>query len=102
MPGSMETLNDWLARAEQLHPKNIELDQWLKKPGWEALVNRRGTTWRKLDEAERNAVVDAPSARAALLANPSLIKRPVVNWGAKTGVTTGFDAQAWAAAVNAV
>lgn len=79
-----------------------ELDQWLKKPGWEALVNRRGTTWRKLDEAERNAVIDAASARGALLANPSLIKRPVVNWGAKTGVTTGFDAQAWAAAVNAV
>jgi Spx/MgsR family transcriptional regulator len=79
-----------------------ELDQWLKKTGWETLVNRRGTTWRKLDEATRNAVVDTASARAVLLANPSLIKRPVVNWGAKTGVTTGFDAEAWAAAVNAV
>ena len=79
-----------------------ELDQWLKNPGWEALVNRRGTTWRKLDEATRNAVVDAASARTVLVANPSLIKRPVVNWGAKTGVTTGFDAEAWAAAVNAV
>jgi hypothetical protein len=32
-----------------------ELDQWLKKPGWEALVNRKGTTWRKLDDATRNA-----------------------------------------------
>ena len=79
-----------------------ELDRWLQEPGWEALVNRRGTTWRKLDEATRTAVVDAASARAVLLANPSLIKRPVVNWGAKTGVTTGFDAEAWAAAVNAV
>ena len=79
-----------------------ELDRWLKAPGWEALVNRKGTTWRKLDEATRNAVVDAASARAVLLANPSLIKRPVVNWGAKAGVTTGFDAQAWAAAVNAL
>lgn len=78
-----------------------ELDQWLKKPGWEALVNRRGTTWRKLDEATRNAVVDAASARAVLLANPSLIKRPVVNWGPKTGVTAGFDADAWAT-LNAV
>jgi Spx/MgsR family transcriptional regulator len=53
-----------------------ELDQWLKQPGWEALVNRKGTTWRKLDEATRNAVVDAASARPVLLANPSLIKRP--------------------------
>lgn len=77
-----------------------ELDRWLKAPGWEALVNRKGTTWRKLDEATRDAVIDAASARPVLLANPSLIKRPVVDWGPKTGVTTGFDAQAWA--VNAV
>jgi len=72
-----------------------ELDRWLVAPGWEALVNRRGTTWRRLDDATRAGVVDAASARAALLANPSLIKRPVVNWGGKTGVSTGFDAEDW-------
>jgi arsenate reductase len=72
-----------------------ELDQWLRAPGWEALVSRRGTTWRRLDEATRAAVVDAASARAVLLANPSLIKRPVVNWGHKPCVTTGFDAVQW-------
>lgn len=77
-----------------------ELDQWLKTPGWESLVNRKGTTWRKLDEATREGVVDAASARPVLLANPSLIKRPVVDWGPKKAVTTGFDAQAWA--VNGV
>lgn len=74
-----------------------ELDQWLKKPGWEALVNRKGTTWRKLDEATREGVIDAATARPVLLANPSLIKRPVVDWGPKKPVTTGFDADAWAA-----
>ncbi|MBO9649233.1 MAG: ArsC family reductase [Variovorax sp.] len=72
-----------------------ELDKWLKSPGWEALVNRRGTTWRRLDDATRAAVVDAPSARAVLLANPSLIKRPVVQWESARGVTTGFDAVEW-------
>jgi len=72
-----------------------QLDQWLRAPGWEALVNRRGTTWRRLDETTRAGVVDAASARAALLANPSLIKRPVVDWGPKHGVTTGFDATDW-------
>ncbi|MDR6537000.1 ArsC family reductase [Variovorax soli] len=72
-----------------------ELDRWLKSPGWEALVNRRGTTWRKLDESTRSSVVDAASARAVLIANPSLIKRPVVNWGAQGGVTTGFDPAEW-------
>jgi len=71
------------------------LDQWLLAPGWEALVNRRGTTWRRLDDAARATVIDAPSARAALLANPSLIKRPVVEWGPSVGVTTGFDADQW-------
>jgi len=72
-----------------------ELDRWLAAPGWEALVNRRGTTWRGLDEATRQSVVDAPSARAVLLAHPSLIKRPVVNWGPERDVTTGFDAERW-------
>ncbi len=72
-----------------------ELDQWLLSPGWEALVNRRGTTWRRLDETTRAGVVDAPTARPVLVANPSLIKRPVVNWGPTHGVTTGFDALQW-------
>lgn len=71
------------------------LDRWLRAPGWEALVNRRGTTWRQLDAATRDGVVDAASARAVLLAHPSLIKRPVVDWGAAPGVTVGFDAEAW-------
>jgi Spx/MgsR family transcriptional regulator len=72
-----------------------ELDQWLKSPGWETLVNRRGTTWRRLDEAARAAVVDVPSARAALIAHPSLIKRPVVQWDGGATVTAGFDASDW-------
>jgi arsenate reductase (glutaredoxin) len=76
-----------------------ELDQWIARLGWEALVNRRGTTWRRLSDAEREAVVDGASARAALLANPSLIKRPVVNWGGRGGVTTGFDPSVWASQV---
>ena len=66
-----------------------ELDQWLHAPGWEALVNRRGTTWRRLDDETRAAVVDAASARAVLLANPSLIKRPVVNWGSAPALQQG-------------
>jgi Spx/MgsR family transcriptional regulator len=56
------------------------LDAWLAAAGWQALVNRQGTTWRKLDAAAQAAVVDAASARSLLLAQPSLIKRPVVDW----------------------
>ncbi len=76
------------------------LDRWLAAAGWEALVNRRGTTWRRLDEATRGTVVDAASARAALLAHPSLIRRPVVEWEAPAGLTVGFDAAAWDARVH--
>ncbi|MEJ8857337.1 ArsC family reductase [Variovorax robiniae] len=71
------------------------LDRWLQAPGWEALLNRRGTTWRQLDEATRASVVDAASARAVLAAHPTLIKRPVVEWQPARVVTVGFDPAAW-------
>ena len=77
-----------------------ELDRWLAAPGWEALVNRRGTTWRRLDEATRAGVIDAASARAVLLAHPSLVKRPVVDWGPGREATIGFDAARWEAATG--
>jgi len=66
------------------------LAAWLASAGWETLLNRKGTSWRKLDEATRAAVVDAASAAALMRAQPSLIKRPVVDW--PDGATTvGFD-----------
>ncbi|MCY1554005.1 Protein YffB [compost metagenome] len=70
-----------------------ELDRWLAAVGWETLINRKGTAWRQLDEAVRAGVTNAASARAVALANPSVIKRPVVQWA--DGITVGFDAAAW-------
>ena len=72
------------------------LDAWLKAVGWERLLNRKGTTWRKLDEPLREATVDAASARRVMLDQPSVIKRPVVEW-ADGRITVGFDAGDWAA-----
>jgi len=74
------------------------LDGWIATLGWEKLVNRKGTTWRQLDEAARNGVVDSASARALMLDKASVIKRPVVHWigGA---VTAGFDPDDWAGRV---
>ena len=71
-----------------------QLDQWIKQVGWEKLVNRKGTTWRKFDPATQDGVKDAASAKALMLAQPSVIKRPVVEWGSQT--TVGFDSEAWA------
>ncbi len=73
------------------------LDGWIKTAGWEKLVNRQGTTWRKLDAAAQAAVIDVASAQALMRAQPSIIKRPVVDWG--QDITVGFDAAAWAARV---
>jgi len=73
-----------------------QLDIWLKAVGWETLVNRKGTTWRKLDDATQATVVDAAGARALVLAQPSVIKRPVVEWP-HGDVTVGFTAERFAA-----
>jgi Spx/MgsR family transcriptional regulator len=73
-----------------------ELDRWLADVGWETVVNRRGTTWRRLSDAERAAITDAATARQALIENPSLIKRPVVQWSGRTGATVGFVPEEWA------
>jgi Spx/MgsR family transcriptional regulator len=69
------------------------LDAWLAQVGWERLVNRKGNTWRKLDAATQEAVNDAASAKALMQSQPSVIKRPVVEWSHKT--TVGFDAADW-------
>ena len=70
-----------------------ELARWSTSAGWETLLNRKGTTWRKLDAATQAAVVDAASAQSLMLAHPSVIKRPVVDWG--EAITVGFDAAVW-------
>lgn len=70
------------------------LDAWLAAAGWERLLNRQGTTWRKLAPADQARVTGPDGARALMLAQPSVIKRPVVEWG--KGVSVGFDPQAWA------
>jgi arsenate reductase len=69
------------------------LDGWIAQLDWEKLVNRAGTTWRKLDAAAQAGVKDPASAKALMQAQPSVIKRPVVEWGERT--TVGFDEAAW-------
>ncbi len=61
---------------------------WLKAVPWEVLVNKKGLTWRNLTDAQKHAVVDATSATALMLTNPSVIKRPVLCL--PTAVLVGF------------
>jgi Spx/MgsR family transcriptional regulator len=71
------------------------LDAWLDAVGWERLLNRQGTTWRKLGDEVRAAVHDAASAGRLMRDQASVIKRPVVEWP-DGAVTVGFDAAEWA------
>jgi Spx/MgsR family transcriptional regulator len=72
-----------------------ELGRWLHSLGWERLLNRAGTTWRRLDDTTREAVVDSVSAAALMRAQPSVVKRPVVQWRDGT-LTVGFKPEDWA------
>jgi len=72
------------------------LDAWVHAVGWERLVNRKGTTWRQLDPSLQASVVDAASAKRLMLAQASVIKRPVVEW-ADGAITVGFSEPDWAA-----
>lgn len=64
------------------------LQSWCQQAGWEKLVNTKGTTWRKLTEADRSNL-DEAKAIQLMLKNPSLIKRPVVSGGSR--LLVGFD-----------
>ena len=72
------------------------LPAWHEAVGWEKLLNRQGTTWRKLGVEVQASALDAAGAQSVMLANPSVIKRPVVEWQAGSGlITVGFDAPRW-------
>ncbi len=66
-----------------------KLDSWFNTAGWELLLNKRGTTWRQLPEDTKNSI-DAASAKALMLENPAIIKRPVLETGGD--ITVGFKA----------
>ncbi len=68
------------------------LDRWMAAVGWEALLNRAGTTFRKLADADR-ADLGTAKARALMLAQPSLIRRPVVEHG--DTLLIGFKPAEW-------
>jgi Spx/MgsR family transcriptional regulator len=74
------------------------LERWVAKAGWETLLNRAGTTFRKLPEADRRDI-DASKAVELMLAQPSMIKRPVLERDGE--LLVGFKPQAYAAAFGA-
>lgn len=72
------------------------LERWLTRVPWDSLLNRRGQSWRKIDESQRRAVVDRDSLIELLLAQPLLVKRPVLE--ASDRLLIGFSEAAYASA----
>ena len=72
-----------------------QLPAWMAAVGWEKLLNRQGTTWRKLDAATQAGAQDAAGAAALMQQHASVIKRPVVQWP-QGQITVGFSPEAWA------
>ena len=68
------------------------LAPWIGELGWEQLLNRRGTTWRRLPEAERNSI-NRDSAMRIMLAQPAIIRRPVLDTGKTLHI--GFSDEAY-------
>jgi arsenate reductase (glutaredoxin) len=90
---------DWLKKNNvefEFHDYKLKgiaeekLKTWSKQVGWEALVNKRGTTWRQLDEKIQAAVRDEKSAIALMTEKTSVIKRPLIESNGKV-ITLGFD-----------
>jgi arsenate reductase len=70
-----------------------DLERWTKEMGWEVVLNRVGTTFRKLPDADKEKLTEK-KAIALMLAQPSMIKRPVLDVGGK--LTIGFKPEIYA------
>lgn len=72
------------------------LGDWVEQAGWEKVLNRAGTTFRKLPDADKEGL-DAQKAIAVMAANPSCIKRPIMEHPG--GLLVGFKEAEWEAAL---
>ncbi len=99
---TVKRARDWLDQAQiayrfhDFKKSGVSADQlqeWAQAVGWQRLLNRQGTTWRKLDPAVQASVTDAASACHLMQKHPSLIKRPVVQW--PDALSVGFDAESF-------
>lgn len=102
---TVKRARDWLTQqgiefAFQDYKKagvdRANVEQWVDEHGWETVLNRAGTTFKKLPDADK-ADLDADKAIALMLAQPSMIRRPVLDLGDRTLV--GFKPELYAALV---
>ena len=76
-----------------------KLKHWCDLFGWETVLNKKGTTWRKLSPEAQSSVIDQDSAIAVMIANTSAIKRPVIEVDGKP-VLISFNEEAYSATLK--
>ena len=74
-------------------PLREQLTGWCAEAGWQTLLNRRGTTWKKLEPEAQALVIDERTAIQLMVTNPTAIRRPVVE--SDEGILVGFDRGEW-------
>ena len=77
------TADGWGVAFHDFKKSGVPMERvtvWISQLGWERLINRQGTTWKQLGPDRQAAVVDAASAMALMREQPSVIKRPVIEW----------------------
>lgn len=92
--GHAYTFHDY--KKEGAEPDRIA--GWIAAAGLDVVVNRKGTTFRALSDVDKERAADAATAPALLAANPSVIKRPIVEHDG--GLLVGFKADEWAATLG--
>ena len=75
---------------KKLGVTDAKLEEWAEQTGWEALLNKRGTTWRMLDAGLQNSINSKADAFRLMKEKTSVIKRPVIETGSGT-IILGFD-----------
>src|SRR6478609_4016258 len=100
---TVKTAIDWLNKnkiAFEFHDYKklgitpAKLSAWSKQVGWESLVNKRGTTWRQLDEAVQKKVTNEKAAIALMQEKTNVIKRPLIEEKGKV-IALGFDEEVY-------
>lgn len=96
---TVKTAIEWLKRNNvefEFHDykskgiTDAKLKEWSSQVGWESLVNKRGTTWRQLDEETQSRITSEKEAIALMKEKTSVIKRPLIEENGKV-LTLGFD-----------
>lgn len=75
-----------------------KLRAWSRQKGWETLINKKGTTWRQLEDSEKASITNEEAAIALMCSKTSIIRRPLIEVSGKV-IAVGFDEKEYSTVV---